>query len=99
VSKRSFATLHFDDDITLKPTAERSDKKHTHMLSDGVARVFFQPSVIGTASGVHDTSSCIDICMALYVNVVLSSGTAMFQRICDGVDSNHVGGQVFAPPE
>ena len=60
------------------------------MLSDGniiitvapnvsVARVFFQPSVIGKeASGVHETSSRVDICKELYVNVVLSGGTTKF---------------------
>ena len=62
------------------------------MLSDGniitvslnvsVARVFFQPSVIGKeASGVHDTSSRVDIRKNLNVNVVLLSGTTMFQGI------------------
>ena len=75
--------MRFDYDTELKSTAD-FDKKQTHMLSDGniitvapnvsVARVFFQPSVIGKeAGGVHDTSS-----KELYVNVVLSGGTTKF---------------------
>ena len=55
-------------DTELKSTEESSDKKQTHMLSDGniitvgaerfrSARVFFSASLIGIkASGAHDTS-------------------------------------------
>ena len=75
-----------DYDTVLISTAESSDKRHTHMLSDGniitvapnvsVARVFFQPSVIGKeASGVHDTSSRVDIHKNLYANVAPSGTT------------------------
>ena len=73
-----YIALDYDTVLTL--TAESSDKKQTHMLSDGniitvapnvpVARVFFQPCVIGKgASGVHDTSSRVDIHKNLYANV------------------------------
>ena len=71
----SFCYMRFDYDRELKSTAD-FDKKQTHVLSDGniitvapnvfVARVFFQPSVIGKeAGGVHDTSSSVDICKEL----------------------------------
>ena len=64
--KEKLCYIALNNDTELKLTAESSDKKQTHMLSDGnintvapnvsVARVFFQPSVIGKeASGVHDT--------------------------------------------
>ena len=67
VSKRNFVTMAFDCDTELKSIEESSDKKHTHMLSDGNiitvgAERFrcssvFPASFIGTQdSGVHDTS-------------------------------------------
>ena len=83
--KEKLCCIALDYDTELKSTAESTDKKQTHMLSDGniiivdpnvsVARVFFHPSVMGK---VHDTSSRVDICKELYVNVVLSGGTTKF---------------------
>ena len=63
--KEKLCYIAFDYNTELKSTVENSDKKQTHMLSDGniitvalnvsVASVFFQPSVIGKeASGVND---------------------------------------------
>ena len=72
--------IALDYDTELKSSAGSSDKKQTHTLSDGtiitvapnasVARVFFRPNVTGKkASGVHDTSSRVDIRKNLYANV------------------------------
>ena len=88
VVMETFCYMRFDYDTELKSTAD-FDKKQTHMLSDGniitvapndsIARVFFQPSVIGKeAGGGHDTSSRVDICKELYVNVVWSGRTTKF---------------------
>ena len=72
-----------DYDTELKSTG----KEKTCELPDGnvifvVADrfgVLFQSHFTGEqASGVHDTSSRVDICLELYVNVVLSGGTTMF---------------------
>jgi len=65
--KEKLCFIAFDYDAVLKSTAESSDKKQTHMLSDG--NVFtvsaerfrctsvFPANFIGIqASGVHDTS-------------------------------------------
>ena len=84
----TFCYLRFDHGTEIESTAD-IDKKQTHVLSDGniitvapnvsVARVFSQPSVLGKeAGGVHDTSSRVDICKELHVNVVLSGGSTKF---------------------
>ena len=101
--------MAFFYDTELKSTAESSDKNLTYLLSDvhiitvGAERFRFTSvlpaSFIGIqASEIHDTSF-------QYANVVLSSGTTMFQRIVermkkiDGVGFTHVMIMVVAPPE
>ena len=83
-------------DTEFKSIGESSDKKQTHMLSDG--HIFtvnadnfrctsvFPANFIGIkASGVHDTSfhimTCdVDIRVNSYIPVMLSGGTTMFQE-------------------
>jgi len=100
--KENLCYIALDNDTELKSTAESSDKKQTHMLSDGniitvapnvsVVRVFFQPSFTGEeAGGVYDTSfqdvmKCyVNIRKNLHANVVLSSGTNIFQGMVEGM--------------
>ena len=72
--KEKLCYLALDFDTELKSTAESSDKKQTHMLSDGnmfycqrrtfpLHECFFPANFIGIkASGVHDTSFHIMKC-------------------------------------
>ena len=99
-SKRNFASListttQSSNKLQKVPTRSRPTCSQTETTSPSapkvsVARVFFQPNVIGNkASGVHDTSfhnimKCnVDIRVNSYVPVMLPGGTTMFQEIGD----------------
>ena len=97
--KEKLCYLALDHDTEFKSTAESSDKKQTHMLSDGhISTVnadsfrctsVFPANFIGIkAGGVHDTSfhimTCdVDIRVNSYIPVMLSGGTTMFQESGD----------------
>ena len=93
--KEKLCFLAFDFDTLLKSIAESSNKKQTHVLSDGHTNsvgtecfrcecVFFQPSVIGTsASGIHVISFRAPSKMYFHVLLCLQ----FFQRMLSGFGS------------
>ena len=88
VSKRNFATVLLTATQSSYPLCSQTETSSLSVMNVSVARVFFKPSVIGKeTSGVHDTSSQnvmsydVYIRVNLHANVVLPSGTTMFQEI------------------
>ena len=88
MSKRNFATVLLTATQSSKRLCSLTETSSLSVMNVSVARVFFKPSVIGKeTSGVHDTSSqnvmsCdVYIRVNLHANVMLPSGTTMFQEI------------------